>query len=238
MFGSFSWSANVVGEKEWLFFPPGQESNLLSPKHDGSKHIFNVAEVIPKTSSAPSNELQTFEWQGNQVCYYRITQEKEDIVFVPSGWFHQVRNIRDTISINHNWFNSTNAMKVYYNLGQELKNVQNEINDCKETTSPEEWEEMCQSLLKASYGMNHNFLYRLCCDMLKLKMKQYSTCTELCEKVILKHELQGLYDVITLLKEEHCSTNICDLFKLSEFSNVLNQLSSEIDQTSIIALNN
>ena len=28
VFGSFSWSANIVGKKRWIFFPPGEEIKL------------------------------------------------------------------------------------------------------------------------------------------------------------------------------------------------------------------
>ena len=29
-------------------------------------------------------------------------------MFVPSGWYHEVYNMQDTISINHNWLNCCN----------------------------------------------------------------------------------------------------------------------------------
>ena len=50
-----------------------------------------------------------------------VTQEVGEIIFVPSGWFHQVRNVEDTISINHNWFNGSNIMFVARALTTELR---------------------------------------------------------------------------------------------------------------------
>ena len=32
-------------------------------------------------------------------------QERGEVMFVPSGWHHQVHNLCDTVSVNHNWFN-------------------------------------------------------------------------------------------------------------------------------------
>lgn len=34
VFGSFSWSANVVGRKKWYFFPPGTEQSLRDSNGD------------------------------------------------------------------------------------------------------------------------------------------------------------------------------------------------------------
>ena len=36
------------------------------------------------------------------------------------GWYHQVYNEEDTLSINHNWFNAANIQTVLDNLDKEL----------------------------------------------------------------------------------------------------------------------
>ena len=33
----------------------------------------------------------------------KVVQEAGETIFVPSGWYHQVTNLVDTVSINHNW---------------------------------------------------------------------------------------------------------------------------------------
>ena len=45
VFGSYSWSANIVGEKEWIFFPPGHEDFLI----DSSTRelIYNISDILP-----------------------------------------------------------------------------------------------------------------------------------------------------------------------------------------------
>ena len=55
-----------------------------------------------------------------------MIQDEGEIIFVPSGWYHQVCNLEDTISINHNWFNGCNIETVYHNLISELRSEQNE----------------------------------------------------------------------------------------------------------------
>ena len=64
----------------------------------------------------------------------------------------QVWNLEDTISINHNWFNGTNVGQVLALLTAELRKVEREISDCRDD---EDWPMLCQSLLRASFGMSH-----------------------------------------------------------------------------------
>ena len=67
-----------------------------------------------------------------------------------SGWYHQVLNLTDTLSINHNWFNGTNIEYVWCQLEHELSRVKKEMSDCFEQND-EDWKEMCQKLLLARY---------------------------------------------------------------------------------------
>lgn len=39
---------------------------------------------------------------------HAMSQGPGEIVFVPSGWWHQVENVTDALSINHNWVNAAN----------------------------------------------------------------------------------------------------------------------------------
>jgi hypothetical protein len=85
---SFSWSLNVTGSKLWLLYPPSQTPLLMnrfgSPPAD-VRHV-DAAE-FPHFASALA---------------LRATQLTGELIFVPSGWYHQVENLDETISINHN----------------------------------------------------------------------------------------------------------------------------------------
>jgi hypothetical protein len=56
-----------------------------------------------------------------------VTQESGETIFVPSGWFHQVLNLEDTISINHNWINEASVQNTWQHLKEELTLVENEL---------------------------------------------------------------------------------------------------------------
>ncbi|KAF2364710.1 JmjC domain [Trinorchestia longiramus] len=101
VFRSFSWSANVCGRKQWIFFPPGAE-----------------AELRDKTGSLPYDVTNSVAVED--VSAVTVVQEAGQTIFVPSGWHHQVHNLEDTLSINHNWINATNIMAVWEQLVAEL----------------------------------------------------------------------------------------------------------------------
>lgn len=73
---------------------------------------------------------------------------------MPSLWHHQVINLEDTISINHNWFNASNIDTVYSVLCGALRDVEAELADIRAEMKEEEWVRTCQKVLKANHGMN------------------------------------------------------------------------------------
>lgn len=102
---SFSWSANVVGVKNWRLLP-ASDSHLL----------FDVS----------GRHLATDFYDGTDLCRCRcggwrhfpnlhlarpvdVTQTARQVIFVPSGWYHTVVNVEDTLSVNSNWLNATNV---------------------------------------------------------------------------------------------------------------------------------
>lgn len=60
--------------------------------------------LSPCSSSSPS--LSPYQ-------YSAFIQQEGETVFVPSGWFHQVHNLDDCISLNHNWMNGYCVRSVY-----------------------------------------------------------------------------------------------------------------------------
>ncbi|XP_039280858.1 2-oxoglutarate and iron-dependent oxygenase JMJD4 isoform X2 [Nilaparvata lugens] len=149
VFTSFSWSANVCGRKKWILFPPGEE-NCFKDKFGNVVYDIQCPDLTdPNLYPNYKNLKKSFE----------VIQNPGEAIFVPSGWYHQVWNLEDTISINHNWVNACNATTVWRALQTNLINVQNEISDCKDMDG---WHEHCQIILRANFGMNYadffNFL--------------------------------------------------------------------------------
>ncbi|XP_071943049.1 2-oxoglutarate and iron-dependent oxygenase JMJD4-like [Antedon mediterranea] len=149
VFRSFSWSANICGSKRWLIYPPGEEE-FLRDKYGNLPFDVTSSEMNDKTKFPKLSQLKQ--------CI-EVIQRAGEVIFIPSGWHHQVFNLDDTISINHNWFNGCNVNIVWEFLKSELLAVQRSIYDCKDM---DEWDEQCQLIMKANTGIDYaefvNFL--------------------------------------------------------------------------------
>lgn len=143
IFTSYSWSANIVGKKRWLLFPPGQE-DFLRDVH---------RELVYDATSDELNDRKKYKAYDERIVkYIDVIQEAGEIIFVPSGWHHQVWNLEDTISVSHNWVNACNIMNVWSGLKKGLNSVMKEVEDCKDMNN---WEDHCQLMLKTSFGFDY-----------------------------------------------------------------------------------
>ncbi|XP_067110024.1 2-oxoglutarate and iron-dependent oxygenase JMJD4 isoform X2 [Osmerus mordax] len=132
VFRSYSWSANICGRKKWLLYPPGQE-DFLRDSHG------NLAYDV----TAPELQDKGLFPHYDEACQpLEIIQEAGEIIFVPSGWHHQVYNLEDTISMNHNWLNGCNVDIMWQFLQNELSAVQREIEEWRNTM--DSWHQHCQ----------------------------------------------------------------------------------------------
>ena len=144
VFSSYSWSANIVGRKRWLLFPPHQE-DFLRDIH---------GQLIYDATSEELNDYKKYKaYDKRTLKYIDVIQKQGEIIFIPSGWHHQVWNLEDTISINHNWINGCNVLDVWRGLKKELSSVMEEVSDCKDMNN---WGEHCQLILKSTYGMDYD----------------------------------------------------------------------------------
>lgn len=50
----------------------------------------------------------------------------------PSGWYHQVVNLTDCISINHNWCNSVNLPMLYASMCEKVEEVEHALEDVRD----------------------------------------------------------------------------------------------------------
>jgi hypothetical protein len=106
---SYSWSANIAGTKRWYFFPEGEERKLTDAR----------GELLADVRHAVA-EADRFPEAGAARCVV-VDQHAGDVVFVPSLWHHQVHNMTDTISINHNWVNACCLGRVWSMLRTDLE---------------------------------------------------------------------------------------------------------------------
>jgi len=113
VFRSHSWSANICGCKKWLIYPPGQEKYLTD-------RLGNLAYDITSSDINDQQQFPDFEKASKPIT---VIQREGEVIFVPSGWHHQVMNLEDTISINHNWTNACGILKMWEHLQSELVKV-------------------------------------------------------------------------------------------------------------------
>lgn len=118
---------------------------------------------------------------AKEMKYFKVIQECDEILFVPSKWFHQVKNTEHAVSINHNWFNGCNILFIIDELLNHHRDVEREIADCKDM---ENFYEHCQAVLKSSFGMNFS-------DMIEILQHICSNRTKLFQKIEMKTNYQG-----------------------------------------------
>ncbi|VDM54815.1 unnamed protein product [Angiostrongylus costaricensis] len=116
---SHSWSANICGRKLWYLVPAGNENVFIK---DGDL----VKDIRPYKDLWPEANLAV------------LVQKPGEIVFVPANWYHQVHNLEDTISINHNSINASNVHLVYAFLCRRLMDVKEEIGHLSNLFTKEE----------------------------------------------------------------------------------------------------
>ncbi|KAM4794588.1 2-oxoglutarate and iron-dependent oxygenase JMJD4 isoform 1-T1 [Cyanocitta cristata] len=147
VFRSYSWSANICGRKRWLLYPAGHEE-FLKDCHGN----------LPFDVTAPDlRDKRIYPRYSQSQPPLEIIQESGEIVFIPSGWHHQVHNLEDTISINHNWVNGCNVATMWGFLQDELAAVQREINHWKDPMDDRHLQ--CQLIMKSCTGIDYKEFY-------------------------------------------------------------------------------
>lgn len=98
----------------------------------------------------------TFQIHSNDQIV--VEQHAGECIFVPSGWKHEVENVVETLSINHNWVTTANVDGMLTCVMDEMKAVEEE---CRE------WDiddlEARESMLRGCCGLDIS-----CCFLLLL----------------------------------------------------------------------
>uniref|UniRef100_A0A1I8INX9 Jumonji domain-containing protein 4 n=1 Tax=Macrostomum lignano TaxID=282301 RepID=A0A1I8INX9_9PLAT len=187
VFGSYSWSANIAGRKLWILLPPGEEKKLLCR----NRLPWDLGECSSETLSSLSG--------------IRLLQEPGDVLFVPSGWHHQVANLEACISINHNWFNACNARHCHDRLLLDLTDVLQSLSDVRDTPG---FDEAAQSLLLAHSGLNIPKWFDLLSFIFRRRLNQWigkAKATKVVQNWLVAHDLVVASDLLNELISD--STN-------------------------------
>ena len=104
-----AWNTVVSGRKLWVLFPPSTSKRLVKGKHhirkggdDEPVHYFN--EILPHVKE---------ECRAKGVPVYEFVQLPGDTLFVPSGWWHAVLNLEDSIAVTQNFASHSNFDQVW-----------------------------------------------------------------------------------------------------------------------------
>lgn len=216
VFGSYSWSANIHGRKQWFLLPPDEELKL---KDSLGNLPFSISTLI-------LNE--------KNVKHFDLTQECGETLFVPSGWYHQVRNIEDSVSVNHNWFNGCNIGRIIDNIINHHEAVEKEISDCKDM---DDFTNHCQLMLKSSFGMNFHELVEILAHITdkRINMIKNGLQFEMFDEFTLgtNHAVSDLKIIVQALLNLNQNNAINELEKtvelLSECLNKIKEIVNDID---------
>lgn len=182
VFRSNSWSANICGRKKWIFTPPGHEEYFRD-------YLGNLPYDL---QSSDLFDKKVYPNSPDKAKLIEVIQEPGTAIFVPSGWHHQVLNLEDTISLNHNWLNGFNIDIIWSFLQSTLAVVKKEIQDCKDM---ENWDDQCQVILKALSGMNYVDFFKLLSTIAHhrcLALKDFTSISDCCYNCDTCRELQQM----------------------------------------------
>uniref|UniRef100_A0AC34RAH6 JmjC domain-containing protein n=1 Tax=Panagrolaimus sp. JU765 TaxID=591449 RepID=A0AC34RAH6_9BILA len=108
--GTSAWNALLQGEKLWVLFPPDTPKKLLRiPKNAKDK---TLGEEAIRWFRCVYPETQKESWPYE----YRPTvhvQRRGELIFVPSGWWHVVLNLSDTVAVTENFCDESNFLNCY-----------------------------------------------------------------------------------------------------------------------------
>lgn len=144
--------------------------------------------------------------------FYSIIQTSGEAIFVPSQWHHQVWNLDDTISVNHNWLNGCNIQYIWNSLKSNLIEIEKEISDCRES---EEFVGNCQVMLKTLFGLNFEDFLNILVYILEKRIKTFESNSPLLVfnkySVGRNHILFDINSIKLLLKEISEDSNVVEL---------------------------
>ncbi|KAG0263471.1 hypothetical protein BG011_008764 [Mortierella polycephala] len=123
--GTSAWNTLLSGHKRWALYPP----HIVPPGHDptSSKLISSVSWYLDIYPLLPP-ESRPIE----------IVQHPGQTIYIPSGWWHMVLNMDDTVAVTQNFADETNLTQVKHAL----------LADKAETSQIQRWEALAEKLCK------------------------------------------------------------------------------------------
>jgi hypothetical protein len=146
VFRSNSWSASISGRKRWIIYHPLEEPNLKD----------SFEQFAPTGQWGSMTQSQRASWPRVEAVksYVDLVQQPGDIIFIPSGYYHEVYNLDECLSINHNWFNIYQLKQVSQFMRKEWYQTKQAIIDLVDMMPDAEFMQEVQKLMKRNTGMS------------------------------------------------------------------------------------
>jgi len=120
-----AWNALISGHKRWTLCPPG----IIPPGVDGHDNNYTDDYASPKPLQW---HLEEKPFLPHDQRLIDVIQGPGEIIFVPSGWWHQVLNLDVTVCCTQNYCNEHNVEDVAMEIG----------------TSPRKWTDQWRETLR------------------------------------------------------------------------------------------
>ncbi|KAF6157412.1 hypothetical protein GIB67_004350 [Kingdonia uniflora] len=242
VFRSYSWSANICGKKHWYFLSPAQchhvfdrhvlyfrntvfvDSHNICVLRNMKSSVYNILEDVSETT------FPGFK----KAIWLECIQEKNEIIFVPSGWYHQVHNLEDTISINHNWFNACNLSWVWKLLLEDYNEAKEYIEDIRDIC--DDFEGLCQRNLAANTGMNFSDFFIFATHFTFANLVQLYFLIEDCGYPISGQSAEADYLISNLVSIREIALEMRSIESLTECCSVLLDFREVLKNTKFLEL--
>lgn len=99
-----AWNSLVKGRKRWAIYPPDSPPPGVQIGKNGQnrEHALNMTSLMWYLHVYPTLSPEQKPWE--------IIQEEGETIYVPSGWWHLVLNLDETIAVTQNFVDSHNAL--------------------------------------------------------------------------------------------------------------------------------
>eukprot|EP00980_Cylindrotheca_fusiformis_P000475 scaffold119_cov131-Cylindrotheca_fusiformis.AAC.5 len=133
------------GDYKFCYWGP-QGSKTL--RHSDVLHSFSWSYNVHGTKQ------WTFFNNTDGAQAFTVIQKAGQAMFVPCTWQHEVENLEETISINHNWITVANIDKTWECLMTEMEEIEHELEGWGFVKDTESYLESCESMLRGCVGLD------------------------------------------------------------------------------------
>ena len=100
--GTSAWNRLLFGEKIWLLFPPETPAELLK-LNETAGYCEEASDWLP--IMYPRTQCNSWPQEYKPLLAF---QHPGDVMFVPSGWWHLVLNIKTSVAVTQNFVSEEN----------------------------------------------------------------------------------------------------------------------------------